>query len=119
MRSIASSILGPWTLLLLSGLLEVGWASMLPRTEGFTRLWPSLVLLALLSGSMLGLAVAARDIPIGTAYAVWVGVGATGAAIAGITLYGEPASALRMLCLGLIVAGVVGLRLSDGLLPGR
>lgn len=119
MRSITSAILGPWTLLLLSGLLEVGWASMLPRTQGLTRPGPSLVLLALLAGSMAGLAVAARDIPIGTAYAVWVGVGATGAALVGITVYGEPASVLRLLCLALIVAGVMGLRLSDGSLPGR
>lgn len=103
-----------WFILLLSGALEVGWASMLPRTEGFTRLGPTLVLLVLLTASMVGLSVAARSIPIGTAYAVWTGIGAAGAVVVGIAVYEEPASALRLLFLAMLLGAIVGLRLTGG-----
>lgn len=101
-----------WLILVASGLLEVGWASLLPRTEGFTRLAPSALMLVFLGASMLGLSIATRVIPIGTAYPVWVGIGAAGAAFAGILLYGEPVSALRLAFLGLLIASIVGLRMT-------
>lgn len=101
-----------WLLLILAGLLEVGWAVGLKYTEGFTRLWPSLATIAamVLSLGLLGLAV--KTLPIGTAYAVWVGIGAAGTLALGILLLGEPASLPRLLSVALIVAGVVGLKLS-------
>lgn len=102
-----------WIVLFVAGLFEVAWAVGLKYTEGFTRLWPSvgtavafLVSLGLLSWAM-------RDLPVGTAYAVWVGIGAVGTAVIGMTLLGEPASLVRVLSLGLIVAGIVGLKLSS------
>src|SRR5690606_14312497 len=100
-----------WALLVVAGLLEVAWASVLPSTEGLTRPGPTAAFVLLLAASMYGLARATETIPIGTGYAVWVGIGALGTAVVGI-LRGDPASATRLLCLGLIVAGVVGLRLS-------
>ena len=101
-----------WGLLLVAGLLEVGWAIGLKYTEGFTRLWPSVLTLAAMIASVLLLGVAMKSLPVGTSYAVWVGVGAVGTAILGMLLFGEPASAGRLLSLGLIVAGIVGLKLS-------
>ena len=100
-----------WLLLAVAGALEVAWAVGMKSTAGFTRLWPSLWVLAvaLLSFWLLGLAM--RVLPVGTAYAVWVGIGAAGAAAFGIALYGEPASAARIGCIALIVAGVIGLKL--------
>src|SRR5690606_40011738 len=100
-----------WILLFLAGLLEVGWAIGLKYTEGFTRLWPTVATAAsmLLSLWLLGLAM--RSLPVGTAYPVWVGVGAVGTVILGVVLLGEPASLARLGCVALIVAGVVGLRL--------
>ena len=102
-----------WLLLLIAGLLEVGWAIGLKYTEGFTRLWPSLFTGAamILSLALLGLAM--KTLPVGTAYAVWVGVGAVGTAILGIVLFAEPATAGRLVSLGLIVAGIVGLKLAS------
>jgi len=100
-----------WTLLVIAGLLEVGWAIGLKYSEGFTRPLPSLATIAAMVVSMYLLAVAARTLPIGTAYAVWVGIGATGAAILGIALLGEPASWPRLACIGLIVVAVAGLKL--------
>jgi quaternary ammonium compound-resistance protein SugE len=102
-----------WLVLVLAGLFEVCWAIGLKYTEGFTRLWPSvLTLLAMgISIGLLGLAM--KTLPVGTAYAVWVGVGAVGTAILGIVLLGEPASAGRLISLGLIVAGIVGLKLAS------
>ena len=102
-----------WIILFVAGLFEVGWAVGLKYTEGFTRLWPSvLTLLAMgISIGLLGLAM--KTLPVGTAYAVWVGVGAVGTAILGIVLLGEPASAGRLISLGLIVAGIVGLKLAS------
>jgi len=101
-----------WILLLVAGLLEVGWAIGLKYTDGFTRLWPSVLTLAAMTGSVVLLGIAMKTLPVGTAYAVWVGVGAVGTAILGIVLFAEPATAARLLSLGLIVAGIVGLKLA-------
>jgi quaternary ammonium compound-resistance protein SugE len=103
-----------WTLLLLAGLLEIGWAIGLKYTEGFTKLWPSFWTVLGLSASMVLLAAAARTLPIGTAYAVWTGIGAAGTAVLGMVLFGEPATTMRLVCLGLIVVGVLGLKLAGG-----
>jgi len=101
----------PWLILLLAGLAEVGWAVGLKYTEGFSRLWPSLGTLAAMAVSLWLLGIALRDLPLGTAYAVWTGIGTIGTAILGIMLFGESAAVLRLLCIGLIVAGIVGLKL--------
>ncbi len=100
-----------WTVLFVAGLLEVGWAIGLKYTEGFTRLVPSVLTLASMAGSILLLGLALKTLPIGTAYAVWTGIGAVGTALLGIALFGEPATPLRLASIGLIVAGIVGLRL--------
>ena len=102
----------PWILLVIAGLLEVAWASVLPATSGLTRLWPTVGFLALLAGSMVLLARAAEEIPVGTAYGVWVGIGAIGAAIVGIAVHGDPASPARVGFLALLVVAVVGLKLT-------
>lgn len=102
----------PWILLLVAGVLEVGWAIGLKYTEGFTRLVPSVLTMAAMAGSILLLGLAMKSLPVGTSYAVWVGVGAVGTAILGMVLFNEPASAGRLFSLGLIVAGIVGLRLA-------
>lgn len=101
-----------WVILIVAGLFEIGWAIGLKYTEGFTRLWPSVgtVLAMIISIWLLGSAM--RSLPVGTAYAVWVGVGAVGTAILGIVLFGESASAARVISLGLIVAGIIGLKLA-------
>ena len=99
-----------WFLLLIAAGFEIAWAVGLKSTESFTRLWPSVGVIVALVASVGLLALAARGLPIGTAYAVWTGIGAAGTAIAGILLFGESASAARMVCLTLIVAGVVGLK---------
>jgi quaternary ammonium compound-resistance protein SugE len=103
----------PWVILVLAGLFEVGWAIGLKYTEGFTRLWPSLGTGAAMVVSLGLLGVAMKSLPVGTSYAVWVGVGAVGTAILGIVLLGEPANAGRLVSLGLIVAGIVGLKLAS------
>lgn len=103
-----------WTVLLLAGLLEVAWAVGLKYTDGFTRLAPSLATLAAMVASMWLLALAVRALPIGTAYAVWVGIGATGAAVAGILLFGEPVTAARVGFLVLLIVAIVGLRATEG-----
>ena len=103
----------PWMLLIVAGLLEVGWAIGLKYTEGFTRLWPSVFTLLAMTLSVLLLGVAMKSLPVGTSYAVWVGVGAVGTAILGMVLFGEPATLARMGSLGLIVAGIVGLKLTS------
>ena len=102
----------PWLLLFVAGLLEVGWAIGLKYTEGFTRVVPSALTLAAMAGSVFLLGLAMKSLPVGTSYAVWVGVGAVGTAILGMVLFNEPASTGRILSLGLIVAGIVGLRLA-------
>jgi quaternary ammonium compound-resistance protein SugE len=99
-----------WTLLLIAGVLEVGWAVGLKYAAGFTRLWPSLATLAAMAASMYLLALAARGLPIGTAYAVWTGIGAVGTALVGMILFGESREWLRLVCIGLIVSGVLGLK---------
>ena len=102
-----------WVLLLGAGLLEVGWAVGLKYTEGFTRPWPSLFTLAAMVLSVVLLGIAMKSLPVGTAYAVWVGIGAVGTAILGMVLFGEPATAGRLASLGLIVAGIVGLKMAS------
>ncbi len=103
----------PWMLLLVAGLLEVGWAIGLKYTEGFTKLVPSVLTIVAIALSMLLLSVAARDIPIGTAYAVWVGIGAVGAAIFGIALFSEPATLARIAFLGLLIVALIGLKFTS------
>ena len=100
-----------WLWLVLAGLLEIVWAIGLKYTDGFTRLVPSAITVAAMIASVYFLALAVRTIPIGTGYAVWTGIGAVGTAILGIALLGEPATAARLACIGLIVAGIVGLKL--------
>lgn len=101
-----------WWLLLVAGLLEVGWAIGLKYTEGFSKLWPSVLTLAAMAASVVLLGIAMKSLPVGTSYAVWVGVGAVGTALLGIVLFGESANAGRLVSLGLIVAGIVGLKLA-------
>lgn len=103
-----------WLLLFFAGLLEIVWAIGLKYTDGFTRLVPSLVTLAAMAGSFYLLSHALRVVPIGTAYAVWVGIGAVGTAIAGIMIFHEAVSPLRLLSLALVIGGIAGLRLSAG-----
>ncbi|MBN9528977.1 MAG: quaternary ammonium compound efflux SMR transporter SugE [Alphaproteobacteria bacterium] len=100
-----------WVILVLAGLFEIGWAVGLKYTDGFTRLWPTVGTIAsmLVSLGLLGLAL--KSLPLGTAYAVWTGVGTVGTAILGIVLLGESAAVMRLVCIGLIVAGIVGLKL--------
>lgn len=101
-----------WLILVVAGLFEIAWAIGLKYTEGFTRLWPSVLTATamLISVGLLGIAM--KGLPVGTAYAVWVGVGAVGTALLGIVLFAEPANAGRLISLLLIVAGIVGLKLS-------
>lgn len=99
-----------WLYLIVAGVFEIGWAIGLKYTDGWTRLGPSLATGVLLACSMWFLALAARDLPIGTAYAVWTGIGAAGTAVLGMALLGEPRTAWRLGCLALIVCGVVGLK---------
>lgn len=101
-----------WFILLIAGLFEIGWAIGLKYTEGFTRLWPTVgtVLSMIISVGLLGLAM--KALPVGTAYAVWVGVGAVGTALLGMLLFGESTQVARLLSLLLIVAGIVGLKLA-------
>lgn len=101
-----------WTMLVCAGLLEIGWAIGLKYTDGFTRWLPSVLTIIAMAGSMWLLALALRSIPIGTAYAVWTGIGAAGTAMLGIILFAEPATALRLASIGLIVAGIAGLKLA-------
>jgi quaternary ammonium compound-resistance protein SugE len=100
-----------WVFLSVAGLFEVGWAIGLKYTQGFTRLAPSVLTLASMALSMLLLGLALKTLPVGTAYAAWTGIGTVGTAILGIYLFGEPATALRLTCIGLIVAGILGLKL--------
>lgn len=101
-----------WGALVLAGIFEIGWAIGLKYTDGFSRLWPTIGTLAamVISLGLLGLAV--KTIPVGTAYAVWVGVGAFGTAILGMILLGESANAGRLVSLGLVVVGIIGLKLT-------
>jgi quaternary ammonium compound-resistance protein SugE len=100
-----------WFMLFVAGLMEIGWAIGLKYTEGFTRLMPSVLTLAAMAASMALLGLALKTLPIGTAYAVWTGIGAVGTALLGIWLLGEPATVMRLVCIGLIVSGIAGLKL--------
>lgn len=99
-----------WVVLVLSGVLEAVWATAMGRSEGFTRLWPTVVFGVALVVSMAGLAYAMRELPVGTAYAVWVGIGASLTVVYAMATGAEPASAMKVLFLGMIIGGVVGLK---------
>ena len=101
-----------WFILFVAGLLEIAWAVGLKYTEGFTRLWPTVGTIVALVASMSFLGIALRTLPLGTAYAVWTGIGSVGTAVLGIVLFREPATVLRLICIGLIVGGIVGLKVA-------
>jgi quaternary ammonium compound-resistance protein SugE len=101
-----------WVVLFVAGLLEVSWAVGLKYTAGFTRFWPTVATVTALVGSLGLLGVALRTLPLGTAYAVWTGIGSVGTAVLGVVLFQEPVTAMRLACIGLIVAGIVGLKLA-------
>jgi len=101
-----------WVILFIAGLFEIGWAVGLKYTDGFTRLWPTVATALALLASMSLLGIALRTLPLGTAYAVWTGIGSVGTAVLGIILFREPATAIRLVCIGLIVTGIVGLKLA-------
>ncbi|QJW83971.1 quaternary ammonium compound efflux SMR transporter SugE [Ramlibacter terrae] len=101
-----------WLVLAIAGLFEVGWAIGLKYTEGFTRLWPSVGTVGAMIVSVLLLGWAMRSLPVGTAYAVWTGIGAIGTVLLGIILFKEPATVARLVCVGLILAGIVGLKVT-------
>ncbi len=102
--------MNPWIIVLIAGLMETGWALGLKYSHGFTRLWPSVVTLVLALGSFYLLSVAMKTLPVGTAYAVWVGIGAVGTAVAAVFLFNEPVSAMRALGVLLILAGIAALK---------
>lgn len=104
----------PWIHLIIAGLLEVAWAVGLKHTDGWTRPWPSALTAALMIASFFFLSLALRALPIGTAYAIWTGIGAVGTALVGIFVFGEPRTAARLACIVLIVAGIAGLKLTTG-----
>lgn len=101
-----------WVILFIAGLLEIGWAIGLKYTDGFTKPWPTVGTVISLVASFLLLGLALKTLPVGTAYAIWVGIGAVGTALLGILLFGEPADVLKLVSLGLICAGIVGLKLA-------
>jgi quaternary ammonium compound-resistance protein SugE len=103
----------PWFHLIIAGLLEVAWAIGLKQTAGWTQLWPSVITVALMIASFFFLSLALRTLPLGTAYAIWTGIGAVGTALIGILIFDEPRTAARLVCILLIVAGVVGLKLAS------
>ena len=103
-----------WIILVIAGLFETGWAVGLKYTEGFTRLWPTVWTAVALVISMALLGWSIKTLPLGTAYAVWTGIGAVGTVIVGIILFKEPATVARLVCVGLIVAGIVGLKIFSG-----
>jgi quaternary ammonium compound-resistance protein SugE len=102
--------MNPWIIVLIAGLMETGWALGLKYSEGFTRLWPSVLTVVLALGSFYLLSVAMKTLPVGTAYAVWVGIGAVGTAIAAVFLFQEPVNAMRILGVLLILAGIAALK---------
>ncbi len=110
----AGNALNGWFALLLAGLLEIAWALGLKYSDGLTRLWPSVAVVAAIALSFGLLAVALKSVPFGTAYALWTGIGAAGSVILGMVAFGEPADLPRLTCLGLIIAGMVGLKLVSG-----
>jgi quaternary ammonium compound-resistance protein SugE len=100
-----------WFILIIAGLFEIAWAIGLKYSDGFSRLWPSVGTLGSMLVSIVLLGVAMKELPVGTAYAVWTGVGAIGTAVLGISLFGDSASASRLACLAMIAGGIVGLKL--------
>lgn len=102
-----------WFYLVLAGLLEIVWAVAMKQSQGFTRIWPTIIMAAGMVASFWLLAVAMRTLPLGTSYTVWVGIGAVGAFILGIVLFGEPVTATRLLAAGLIVVGIVTMKLAS------
>jgi quaternary ammonium compound-resistance protein SugE len=100
-----------WLVLIVAGVFEIGWAVGLKYTDGFTRLAPTIATAAAMIASVALLGIAVRSLPLGTAYAVWTGIGTVGTALAGMWLFGDPSDALRLVCIGLIVAGILGLKL--------
>ncbi|WP_341896205.1 quaternary ammonium compound efflux SMR transporter SugE [Ferrovibrio terrae] len=100
-----------WIILFFAGLAEVGWAVGLKYTDGFTRLWPTLATVSAMVVSLFLLGLALKTLPLGTAYAIWTGIGTIGTVVLGIVLFGESAALLRLACIGLIVAGIIGLKL--------
>ena len=107
---LTGMVVNAWLSLLVAGIMETGWAVGLKYTEGFSRLIPSVVTIALMAGSFYFLSKSLNDLPIGTAYAVWTGIGAVGTVILGIYLFGESRDLLRILCLLLIISGIIGLK---------
>lgn len=103
-----------WVYLVLAGVLEVVWAVGLKYSEGFSRLWPSVITLVATVASFWLLALALKHLPLGTGYAIWVGIGAVGTAFVGMLIFKEPATVARIMCIGLIVAGIIGLKLTSG-----
>lgn len=103
----------PWLWLAIAGAFEVAWVVLLKQSDGFTRLWPSIATVAAMAGSFWCMSQALRVLPMGTVYAVWTGIGAAGGLAWGIAMEGEPAGLLRMACVGLILAGVAGLKLGS------
>ena len=101
-----------WVILIIAGFFEIAWAIGLKFTDGFTRLWPSVGTVAALIISVGLLGIAAKSLPIGTAYAVWTGIGAVGAVICGIVIFEDPATPARLACVGLIIIGILGLKLT-------
>ena len=102
-----------WIYLVIAGLFEIAWAIGLKFTEGWSRLWPSIFTAVLMVASFYFLSLAVKTLPIGTSYAVWTGIGTVGAAILGMVLFDEPRDILRVLCIGLIIAGIAGLKLTS------
>jgi quaternary ammonium compound-resistance protein SugE len=100
-----------WLVLVAAGVLEIGWAIGLKYTDGFSRLWPSVVTVAAMAVSLLLLGLAVRTLPVGTAYAVWTGIGTVGTVLLGMALFGEPATPLRLAFIAMIVGGIIGLKL--------
>jgi quaternary ammonium compound-resistance protein SugE len=113
-HSLAEHIDMPWFILFVAGLLEIGWAVGLKYTDGFTKLWPTVGTAVSLLASMGLLGLSLRTLPLGTAYAVWTGIGTVGTAILGIVLFREPATFVRIICITMIVAGIIGLKLASG-----
>ncbi len=101
-----------WAILIIAGIFEIGWAVGLKYTEGFSRLWPTVATVTAMVISLVLLGIAVKTLPVGTAYAVWVGIGTIGTAILGMMLFGEPASMLRLASLGFILVGIAGLKLA-------
>ncbi|RNI25811.1 quaternary ammonium compound efflux SMR transporter SugE [Rufibacter latericius] len=99
-----------WAFLVVAGLCEIGWAIGLKYTEGFTKLWPTVITVVIMILSFVLLAQAMRTLPVGTAYASWTGIGAVGTVVLGMFLFNEPKDAVRLICIGLIIAGVLGLK---------